>query len=222
MASIWIQTGLALTPFAFAETTYSVDWAIAWAMLGEWTNHHLFPPPASGEWPRFAHVGGLEECFQHRHPSLVTWARACFEQGALPSLSVLPGAVEVRSLTGDKMFQATHIVDGYQRARVLHGYGGAKSSMPTSLPELATKGWTVVAAALLGTHPVSHKEESLLLSRWYARGSGLCWGGAHQFSHQMLIGVWLSCPNYPSLRSARVGLLRRLLCGFGCLAVGSG
>ena len=81
----------------------------------------------------------------------MTWARACFEQGALPSLSVLPGAVEVRSLAGDKMFQATHIVDGYQRPCVLHGYGGAKSSMPTSLPELGTKGWTVVAAALLGT-----------------------------------------------------------------------
>ena len=53
-ASIWIQTGLALAPFAFADTRYSVDWAIAWAMIGEWTNHQLFPPPKSGEWPRFA------------------------------------------------------------------------------------------------------------------------------------------------------------------------
>ena len=123
----------------------------------------------------------------------MTWARACFEQGALPSLAVLPGAVEVRSMVGDKMFQATHIVDGFQRPCVLHGYGGAKSSMPTSLPELATKGWTVIAAALLGTDgkpplwtqegcrpvigttiecrltpcPVSHKEESLLLSLWW-------------------------------------------------------
>ncbi len=192
-ASTWIQTGLALTPFAFAETRYSVDWAIAWALLGEWTNHHLFPPPASGEWPRFARIGGLEEGFRHRQPSLVTWARACFEQGALPSLSVLPGAVEARSLTGDKMFQATHVVDGYQRPCVLHGYGGAKSSMPSSLPALAKKGWTVLAAALLGTQekpplwtqdgfrpvmgttidcrttpcPVSYKEESLLLSRWW-------------------------------------------------------
>ena len=65
-ASIWIQTGLALTPFAFAETRHSVDWAIAWAMIGEWTNHQLFPPPKSGEWPRFAHVEGLEEGFHHR------------------------------------------------------------------------------------------------------------------------------------------------------------
>ena len=171
----------------------TVDWAIAWAMIGEWTNHQLFPPPKSGEWPRFAHVNGLEEGFRYRRPSLVTWARACFEQGALPSLAVLPGAVEVRSMVGDKMFQATHIVDGFQRPCVLHGYGGAKSSMPTSLPELATKGWTVIAAALLGTDgkpplwtqegcrpvigttiecrltpcPVSHNEESLLLSMWW-------------------------------------------------------
>ena len=85
----------------FADTRHSVDWAIAWAMIGEWTNHQLFPPPKSGEWRRFAHVNGLEEGFRHRQPSLVTWARACFEQGALPSLSVLPGAVEVRSLVGD-------------------------------------------------------------------------------------------------------------------------
>ena len=28
-----MQTGLALTPFAFAETRFSVDWAIAWALL---------------------------------------------------------------------------------------------------------------------------------------------------------------------------------------------
>ena len=32
-ASKWIQTGLTLTPFAFAETRHSVDWAIAWAIF---------------------------------------------------------------------------------------------------------------------------------------------------------------------------------------------
>ena len=193
VASTWIQTGLAFTRFAFAETRFSVDWALAWALIGEWTTHHLFPPPKSGKWPRNAHVNGLEAGFHHRSPSLVTWARACFEQGALPSLSVLPGAVEIRSLPGDKMFQATHVIEGFQRPCVLHGYGGAKSSMPTSLPALAESGWTVLAAALLGTaakaplwtqngfrpvigttidsnivpSPISCKEESLLLSRWW-------------------------------------------------------
>ena len=193
VASTWIQTGLALTPIAFAETRFSVDWALAWALIGEWTIHHLFPPPKSGKWPRNAHVDGLEEGFHHRSPSVVPWARACFEQGALPSLSVLPGAVEIRSLPGDKTTQATHVVEGFQRPCVLHGYGGAKSSMPTSLPALAVSGWTVLAAALLGTlakpplwtqngfrpvigttvdsnmvpSPISSKEESLLLSRWW-------------------------------------------------------
>ena len=57
----------------------------------------------------------------------------------------------MRSLPGDMMFQVTHVVDGFQRPCVLHGYGGAKSSMPTSLPALAVSGWTVLAAALLGT-----------------------------------------------------------------------
>ena len=156
------------------------------------------PPtlPSSEIW-RVAEVCPCQGSGRRLPPSatlvVVTWARACFEQGALPSLAVLPGAVEVRSMVGDKMFQATHIVDGFQRPCVLHGYGGAKSSMPTSLPELATKGWTVIAAALLGTDgkpplwtqegcrpvigttiecrltpcPVSHKEESLLLSLWW-------------------------------------------------------
>ena len=40
----WVPSGtLALTPFAFSETRYSVDWTLAWTMIGEWTNHHLFP-----------------------------------------------------------------------------------------------------------------------------------------------------------------------------------
>ena len=105
----------------------------------------------------------------------------------------------MRSLTGDKMFQATHVVENFQRPCVLHGYGGAKSSMPTSLPALAQSGWTVQAAALLGTKgkppqwtqdvfrpvlgttidsrivpcPISFKEESLLLSRWPERDAAL-------------------------------------------------
>ena len=28
----WVQSGLALSPFAFTETRFSVDWVIAWAM----------------------------------------------------------------------------------------------------------------------------------------------------------------------------------------------
>ena len=42
VASTWIQTGLALTPFAFAETRFSVDWALAWALIGEWLSCGTF------------------------------------------------------------------------------------------------------------------------------------------------------------------------------------
>ena len=31
-----IQSGLALSPIAWAHTRYTVDWAIAWALIGEW------------------------------------------------------------------------------------------------------------------------------------------------------------------------------------------
>ena len=167
LASTWIQTGLALTPFAFAETRFSVDWALGWALIGAWTIHHLFPPPESGKWPRYAHIDGLEEGFRHRSPSLVTWARACFEQGALPSLSVLPGAIEVRSLPGDMMFQATDVVDGFQRPCVLHGYGGAKSSMPTSLPALAGSAWVDSTG---GGAAWNQGQTSTVDSRWLPSG----------------------------------------------------
>ena len=37
------------------------------------------------------------------------WARPAYEQGALPTLSLLPGEVSVRVLPGDKMYQAMTI-----------------------------------------------------------------------------------------------------------------
>ena len=62
-----LQSGLALTPMAWAHTRHTVDWAIAWALIGEWASKELFP-------------------------CLVGWARAAFEQGSLPALLSLPGA----------------------------------------------------------------------------------------------------------------------------------
>ena len=49
-----------------------------------------------------------------------------FEQGSLPALLALPGAVETRVLPGDSMFQATHILMDYMRPAIVHGYGGPK------------------------------------------------------------------------------------------------
>ena len=35
--SAWIQTGLALTPFAGCVIKHTCDWTIAWSLIGEWT-----------------------------------------------------------------------------------------------------------------------------------------------------------------------------------------
>ena len=68
------------------------------------------------------------------------WARAAFEQGALPSLLMMPGIAPVFSLPGDRMFQATGIMDGRQRPAIMHAYGGAKAGMERSLATIAAEG----------------------------------------------------------------------------------
>ena len=55
-SSVWIQTGLALTPFAGCVTQHTCDWTIAWSLIGEWTSQEIFLPPA-GDWPRNGHCG---------------------------------------------------------------------------------------------------------------------------------------------------------------------
>ena len=107
----------------------------------------------------------------------------CLPSLGKPSLLVLPG---------DGMFQAQRIVNGKCRPVILHGYGGAKKEMPTSLAALAKFGWIPMAAAMVGIAPysplwtgqdwrpilgtsvdtkilpppLSEKESLLLLSQW--------------------------------------------------------
>ena len=90
------------------------------------------------------------------------------------------------------MFQAQRIVNGKCRPLILHGYGGAKKEMPTSLAGVAKFGWIPMAAAMVGSAsspplwtgqdwrpifgtsldtrilppPLSEKESLLLLSQW--------------------------------------------------------
>ena len=40
----WIQTGLALTPFAGCVIKHTCDWTIAWSVIGEWTSQEIFLP----------------------------------------------------------------------------------------------------------------------------------------------------------------------------------
>ena len=86
----WIQTGLALTPFCGYIMNASLEWAVAWSLVGEWTTRTLFPPP-KGSWPRQGHPKAFVFPYDQRSVPIITWARACFEQGSLPSLLALSG-----------------------------------------------------------------------------------------------------------------------------------
>ena len=123
---------------------------------------------------------------------MVAWARATFEQGALPSLLFLQGLVPIFTLPGDKMFQATGLCSHKQRPPIMHAYGGAKSGMAQALQSIASEGWIPLAAAMVGTsdkpplwadlglrpvvgttldiklgpRPLEHRDVALLLSCW--------------------------------------------------------
>ena len=126
--ALWIQSGLAVSPLMGTCLQYSLDFCLAWALIGEWTSRVLFPVP-KGPWPRHGHAGALLQNYQCRTPRLVAWARAAFEQGALPSLLMMPGIAPVFSLPGDRMYQATGVTNGCQRPAIMHAYGGAKTGM---------------------------------------------------------------------------------------------
>ena len=66
-----------------------------------------------------------------------------------PSLLCLPSqGRSLLVLPGDGMFQAQRVVNGKCRPVILHGYGGAKKEMPTSLATLAKFGWIPMATAM--------------------------------------------------------------------------
>ena len=188
--ALWIQSGLAVSPLMGTCLQYSLDFCLAWALIGEWTSRVLFPVP-KGQWPRHGHAGALLQDYQCRTPRIVAWARAAFEQGALPSLVMMPGIAPVFSLPGDRMFQATGVEPGFQRPAIMRAYGGAKTGMAGALATIAPEGWLPLAAAMLGTGkppmwasvglrpvvgttidlkvqppPLSEREKLLLLSCW--------------------------------------------------------
>ena len=98
------------------------------------------------------HLRGILDGFQDRQPNFHKWAWPAYEQGALPTLSLLPGEVEIKVLPGDKIYQAMEIEPGFMRPAILHGFGTrAKQRLPSRLEELAQFGWLPLAAALFGT-----------------------------------------------------------------------
>ena len=87
-----------------------------------------------------------------QQPNFHKWARPAYEQGALPTLSLLPGEVTIRVLPGDNIYQAMEVEPDFMRPAILHGFGtSAKKRLPTRLAELAQFGWLPLAAALFGT-----------------------------------------------------------------------
>ena len=166
---------------------YSLDFCLAWALIGEWTSRVLFPVP-KGPWPRHGHAGALLQNCQCRSPRIVAWARAAFEQGALPSLLMMPGIAPVFSLLLYRTFQATEIMEGRQRPAIMHAYGEPRRGWKDLLPRLQLKGgfrWLGTAGkppmwASVGLRPVagttidfrvlppslSEREKLLMLSCW--------------------------------------------------------
>ena len=148
----WVASGLLGSPLLGTATACTADWCHAWSILGQWSGHVTFPVPASRVWPRHGHLRKILDAYQGRQPNFHKWARPAFEQGALPTLSILPGEVAVRVLPGDKMYQAMTIEHNFMRPAILHGFGtSAKRQLPQSLIDLASEGWIPLAAALFGT-----------------------------------------------------------------------
>ena len=147
-----VSSGLLGSPLLGTTTRFAADWCHAWSLLGQWSGWVTFPVPETGVWPRHGHLRGILDAFQGRQPNFHKWARPAYEQGALPTLSLLPGEVTIRVLPGDKIYQAMEIEQGFMRPAILHGFGtSAKQRLPTRLAELAQFGWLPLAAALFGT-----------------------------------------------------------------------
>ena len=165
--------------------------AVAWSLVGEWSCRELFLPP-KGAWPRNCHPAKIFLPYDQRSVPLHTWARACFEQGSLPSLLSLPGKASMLVLPGDKMSQSQFVAPGKSRPAILHGYGSAKKVMKAGLTSLAEQGWQPLASAMVGVgkdpplwacndwrptlgtsvdirtlpEPLTSREELLLLTQW--------------------------------------------------------
>ena len=180
-------------------TQYSLDFCLACALIGEWTSRILFPVP-KGPWPRHGHAAALLPEYRARSPRIVAWARAAFEQGALPSLLLLQGLVPIFTLPGDKMFQPTGVHHGRHRPPVIHAYGGAKVGMAQALRSIAVEGWVPLAVAMVGTKGKKPSGQTWgyvrsLVPRWTSRSCLSHWrtGKSTYCSHAGKSGTTNQC-----------------------------
>ena len=68
--TLWIQSGLAVSPLMGTCLQHSLDFCLAWALIGEWTSRVLFPVP-KGPWPRHGHVNAVRLGLWHGHEQLL-------------------------------------------------------------------------------------------------------------------------------------------------------
>ena len=88
--ALWVQSGLAASPLMGTCLQYSLDFCLAWALIGEWTSRVLFPVP-KGQWPGHGHAGALLPSYQSRTPRIVAWAREPPLSKGRPSLLLMQG-----------------------------------------------------------------------------------------------------------------------------------
>ena len=146
-----VQGGLLLTPLAGTIAKTPLDWAHAWAILGEWAGIVAFPIPENGQWKRHGDGRYIRPEYVERTPPFLTWDRPIFEQGALSPMAVLPAEFPIVCLPRNKLFQSKEVVDGYSLPPVVHAFHGNKTALGQKLSTWQEVGLQPLAVTLLGT-----------------------------------------------------------------------
>ena len=149
-------SGLLHTPLLGVSCSDTLHHCLAWATLGIYMIHTMWPPPRrhpGQKWPARSCSLSLTPKAQERNPPITMWARATFEQGCLAVLPSMEGPSRVVTLPGDQLFQAAHLSHPTQdmRAPILHAYGPNKETAPLTLELLAVEGWETLLPTLYGT-----------------------------------------------------------------------
>ena len=149
-------SGLLHTPLLGVPCSDTLHHCLAWATLGIYMIHTMWPPPRrrpGQKWPARSCSLSLTPKAQERNPPITMWARATFEQGCLAVLPSMEGPSRVVTLPGDQLFQAAHLPHPTQdmRAPILHAYGPNKETAPLTLESLAVEGWETLLPTLYGT-----------------------------------------------------------------------
>ena len=144
-----LRTGFAGSPVGGVGVTKPSDFAMIWALMGEFAGATVWPLPET-TWPKSAHPYYMTDEAKERRPSFVAWARPSFEQAVLPSLSLIMRTITIAVIPGDGYFNSQNIPRGFMRPAVVHAYGNIKSKVGRRLEELKADGMVPMLLTLLG------------------------------------------------------------------------